>query len=155
TGIIGHFDDPSNANGTIRVCYRLNEDLSVDTSFLNPIAGPVPGVQHAGGIKIVPHTNDTYLVTGTFIWYGDYFSPCIVRIFEDGSIDTTFRSPFASISVKIINILVLEDGKIWVTGWLYENEDDDLLTEFLGIVRLMPDGEIDISVDYKNQFGNS
>jgi hypothetical protein len=154
TGVIGHFDDPSNAKGTIKVCYRLNEDLSVDTTFLNPTAGPAPGIQNAGGIRIVPYTNDTYLVTGTFTWYGDYFSPCIVRIFEDGSIDTSFQSPFASKSVKVLSLLVQPDGKVWVSGWLYENDDDDVLTEFLGIVRLMPNGDYDNTVDFRKQFGD-
>lgn len=150
-GSIGHFHDTSGE--TLRICYRLNEDLSVDTSFFNPKAGPNPDIQSAAGSKIVPFNDSTYLITGGFAWYGNHFSPCIVRIFEDGQIDTTFKSPFASSSVKIINLLVLEDGKIWVTGWLYE-KDDDPVTEYLGIVRLMPNGEYDRTVDFKKQLGD-
>jgi hypothetical protein len=153
TGEIGHYNDPTGE--TRRVCYRLKEDLSVDTSFFNPVAGFVQGIQHGSGSKVVPHYNDTYLITGTFDWYGDYFSPCIVRVFGNGLIDTTFKSPFASLSAKIINLLVLPDGKIWVTGNLYENEDDDIVHDFLGIVRLLPNGEIDASVDYQRQIGTS
>ena len=98
-----------NANGTF--------DNSFNTTNLTGANGPVNSIAIQNDGKII--------LVGGFTAYNSYFSPGIVRLNIDGTIDYSFLSNFyssvnANSNTKIKDVAIQSDGKILVVGNLYE-----------------------------------
>jgi uncharacterized delta-60 repeat protein len=112
----GYFDD---VNGIARgSCARLNEDGSLDGSFL---AG-VSGFKTAGGtfttaeiMSIEPLPSGSYLVGGFFTQFDGVSWTNLARLNAEGTLDTTFRSKDSQIS-GVYDIATDSSGRITIAA---------------------------------------
>jgi uncharacterized delta-60 repeat protein len=115
---------------------RLHEDGSLDTSF-NHLAAHDDA--HVFIFSIVPVSDGKYLVGGQFSEYDNVEANGMVRIFHDGSIDSTFNCNLSG-STSVHSILVLSDDKIIISGRFEYFHNIRFDTH---LVRLKENGEID------------
>lgn len=123
-------------NGTsIAGIARLNTNGSLDTSF-NPGTGPNHIIEV---VKVLP--SGKILVAGQFGSFNGYSQKGLVRLNNDGTVDETFVCDLnASSNSPVLNIALQNDGKILLVGSF---SADGANVDYRGIVRLMPDGELD------------
>lgn len=114
-------------NGTANRIIRLNEDGSIDDSF-NTGTGFNNIVY-----SIVIQSDDKILVGGLFSKYNENIANNILRLNEDGSIDSSFTTPSKAIGT-LTRIVSRNDGNIWLAGNLLSNN---------GIMKLHSDGSVD------------
>ena len=129
---------------------RLNSDGSLDNSF---DAGT--GADNLI-YDIAVQPDGKILLGGNFIGINNYFSPAIVRLNTDGSVDTSFSSPLTppqpGIFPNIVYSLALQaDGKIALGGAIVTNPSSPA---FKSIIRLNSDGSFDNSFDAGSINGN-
>jgi uncharacterized delta-60 repeat protein len=127
-GVFTNYNDTTVSN-----IVRLNSNGTFDPTF-NSGTGFNNNVY-----KIIYHQNiDKLIVAGRFTSYNSSNSNYIIRLNSDGTIDSTFTSPFAigSSNSHVINIVILPDNKYLISGMI-----DNV--EFLK--RLNSDGTIDTS----------
>lgn len=128
-------------NGTTRqhIC-RLNTNGTLDTSFgsVSGFTGP-----SAVGINDVAIQSDgKVLCIGYFNAYSGVSRNNVCRLNTDGTIDTTFTSPFNSlISGNFLRIEQLSDGKILIGGSFFIVSGGTLYQ----VIKLNSDGTIDNS----------
>ncbi|MFN3756141.1 MAG: T9SS type A sorting domain-containing protein [Flavobacterium sp.] len=126
-------------NGVSRRCLaRLNEDGTLDTSF-DIGTGFQSGEVHF--IKI--QENDKILVGGTFASFNGLPKSWILRLNEDGSLDSTFNLTGTGINGGVFNILTNND-KI-IIGGSFNNFNGESKRN---VLRLNNNGTLD------NSFGN-
>lgn len=90
-----------------RIC-RLNSNGTLDTTFN-------VGTGFNGFASTIAQQPDgKLLVAGSFTTYSGYSSPSIIRLNADGTVDTTFTSPYAAGGTIIYDLLIYPDGKILV-----------------------------------------
>lgn len=106
---------------------RLLTDGTIDTSF----HGAITAGGHSGEGAIVIQPADQKILV-------DYGVGNFVRLFPDGSKDSSF-SDLQSFDGKVIAAHVHDDGKIILGGYFTTVQGHN----YNGIVRLMPDGQID------------
>lgn len=116
---------------------RLNADGSLDSSFLNGLAG-ANGTVHAVALQ----PDGKVLIGGEFTQVNGTPRGYVARLSADGSLDTTF-DPGTGADYQARAVAVQADGKILVGG---------TFTEFDGIsrnriVRLDADGSVDTTFD--------
>lgn len=119
-----------------RLLSKLNNDGSLDENFNINGIGPDSAIND---LKI--HTNNKILIAGQFNNFNGTTSRKIIRIHEDGSIDTEFNIGNGFEGVMITNLAIQSDSKIIVSG---------LFNSFNGynsknIARLNADGSFDNS----------
>jgi uncharacterized delta-60 repeat protein len=116
---------------------RLNADGSLDTSFLNGLAG-ADGAVHAVALQ----PDGKVLIGGEFIVVNTTMRRRVARLNSDGSLDTTF-DPGTGASDQVRAVAVQPNGKILVggafTGFGSSSSDH--------IVRLNTDGSVDATFD--------
>lgn len=94
-----------------------------------------------GSVRVIRPTPDgKFLLSGTMSVYDDQPVGRVLRVFPDGSLDTTFQSSFTA--GRANDFYFYPDGRILVGGFF-------LLPEYpndtLELLRLMPDGSVDMS----------
>lgn len=121
----------STYNGTVIAgLARLNSNGTLDTTFNTGGAGTVGTVQ---GITIQP--DGKYLITGGLSSYNATAKFSIIRVNADGTLDTTFTSPFTT--AQFIEQCGLQtDGKIIIGGSFSTGG-------YFGIARLTTAGALD------------
>ena len=117
---------------------RIDKDGFYDTTFHHDASGPIG--------EFLKYDTNRVLITGTFEAYDNVPRHRAARIFNDGSIDTSFHSIFTGGS-SLRPLYVQPDGKIIMGGFFYIQGFD----KFLGIARLHPDGSLDSTF---NNFNN-
>ncbi len=121
---------------------RLNSDGSVDETFAS--GEVVNGIVS----DIVVQSDGKILIGGNFTGINSVFRNCIARLNADGSIDTSFTSPFPpvpppgptsqfSVPSNIYSFAIQPDGNILVGGFLVINYDAQII---YSIARLSPNG---------------
>lgn len=125
-GVFTNYND-----NTVSNIVRLNSDGDFDPTFIS-------GTGFNNNVyKIIYQQNiDKLIVAGRFTSYNSFNSNYIIRLNSDGTIDSTFTSPFAigSTTSHIINMVIQPDNKYIISGMI-----DGI--EFLK--RLNSDGTID------------
>ncbi|HPS76973.1 MAG TPA: hypothetical protein PLS53_02325 [Thermoanaerobaculaceae bacterium] len=116
---------------------RLSADGTVDATF---DAGT--GAR-SGARALALQPDGKVLLVGYFFWAADttrYYS--IVRLNDDGSLDTTFKPPSSDTSTYDPRAFALQpDGRILLVGYNFSIGD----TKRFGIARLFADGTLDAS----------
>lgn len=136
----------SNYNGTFASrIIRLNTDGSIDNTFITG-TGFTSGYV-VDSIKV--QTDGKILVGGNFLDYNGTTANRIIRLNNDGSIDTSFNTGTGFDSI-VSYIAIQSDGKIICLG-LFNNYNG---TSVINIVKLNTDGSIDASFDTGTGFGN-
>jgi len=102
----------SKYNGTDRYRFaRLNADGSLDLTFKTSL----PNGTSISAIAVQP--DGKILIGGNFKTYNGLERDCIARLNVDGTLDSTFSTPYwTSFSGRINSIVVANDGKIYVGG---------------------------------------
>jgi uncharacterized delta-60 repeat protein len=91
---------------------RLNIDGSVDTSFTQIVGAPNAG-DSVNAIVVQP--DGKIIVGGRFTSFGGVIASGIVRLNEDGSIDTTFNAGTGT-NGGVSGVALQPDGQILITG---------------------------------------
>jgi uncharacterized delta-60 repeat protein len=116
---------------------RLNEDGSLDTSF-NSTGGGTNNVV----LNMALQPDSKIIVVGNFTTYRGVSANRIVRLNQDGSMDTSFNSGAgANNSIRIA--MIQPDGKIIIGGSFTSYNG----TAVNRIARLNADGSLDTSFD--------
>jgi hypothetical protein len=123
-------------------------DLSFNAGTANRVAFNNPGGD--GLIEAIAiQSDDKILVAGTFQQWNGQARTNLVRLNEDGSIDTTFAAHHFTAGVNgdiaVPGVAVAPDGRIYVAGvWKTFDGGDDGASDHL--VRLLPNGAHDAIV---------
>ncbi len=119
----------------------LNSDFSVETGFFDRKV-----------YEIVIQPDNKILVGGEFLRYDGFICAGLIRLLNDGSIDTTFHPDFTSSTMKPVNSIVIDtiNYKIYIGG---------KFTEYGGqernkIARLNWDGSLDNTFNIGDGFGS-
>jgi uncharacterized delta-60 repeat protein len=121
---------------SIKYLARLNSDGSLDSTF-NTGTGPSSVIY-----DVVQQPDGKILIAGPFSSYNSVSSKYLLRLENDGSIDTSFHTG-SGFNGSINNIKLLPDGKLIVTGGF--STYDSIVRN--GIARLYTDGTLDLSFD--------
>lgn len=130
------------ANGSFNVnVARFNPDGTLDANFITGSganSGNLDFFNTVSAIAVQP--DGKILLGGRFYGFNGTISPGIVRLNNDGSVDTSFTNPLDRNNINIIlDILVLPDGKILAGGaGMFYN-----FNQFSRLLRLNPNGTID------------
>ena len=130
---------------------RLHTDGSLDTSFNPGIGVNDPNGYNTAYINSIAVLSDgKILIAGNFQSFNGVNRMYIARLNANGSLDTSFDSPFLTGTREIIKMEVLQDGKIIVGGSLKHRTN--FLSPYYGwvwhdvkssVIRLKSDGTID------------
>ena len=135
---------------TSRGLIRLNSDGSFDTTF----SGLTIGFSGLGSIDDIIEVSGQYYVGGEWTTYNGVSAPDIIRLNNDGSLDTSFSATTFSGGTYVRGIGIQSSGKIIVAevnGVLYRlNTNGSLDTTFtatsnsagLTVVNVLPDDKI-------------
>ncbi len=106
-------------NGTSRSgIARLNPDGTIDTSF-DPGGGFVPSPGFPSGHRVCTssiQTDGKIVLGGSFSGYNGNLRIAIVRLNQDGTLDTTF-DPSSSFNGDVLTTSIQSDGKIIAGGY--------------------------------------
>jgi uncharacterized delta-60 repeat protein len=114
-----------NANGTIDKTF--NAGVSADNSIL----------------KIIVQSDEKILVAGRFTKYNNVPVKGLVRLYKNGTVDTTFNAGISDSLSYIHQIALLPDGKIIITGKAH-NFNGDFINS-IQTIRLTSTGKRDYS----------
>lgn len=117
---------------------RLNVDGSLDPTF-NAGTGTNGAV-----IKIVIQDDGKILAIGNFFQFGGVLANQVIRLNDDGTIDTSFNIGSGSFqNTRITDLVLQDDGKVILAGEFtsFNGVARD------GIVRLNQDGSVDLGFD--------
>jgi len=139
--------DENGATVAYKGLIKLNEDLTVDTSF--NVGTGVNQILYSGS-SIVQQTDGKIIATGTFTSYQGVSKNRIVRLNIDGSIDTSFvmGSGFNNFTQ---GAAIDSNGSIVVTG-IFSNYNG---TPTYRIARILSNGSIDSSFITGSGFNNT
>jgi len=137
-------------NGTtIRNICRLNSNGSLDTSFSGN-TNTLGGSMIINDISLYP--DGKMLISGDFYNYNNVATADkVIRLNSNGSIDTSFTSPFSGSTSTVSNVLtteILSDGKIMIGG----NFDIYFGTSFNSMARLNSNGSVDTTFNLDSYF---
>ncbi len=153
------------------ICVGWSSDFATSTSFgIKKLKanGVIDTSFNSGGVGTAKHTNKTnnmpmacavqsldqkILLGGDFYYYNGVPSNGIARLNSDGSIDSSFdpielNTYFRSV---VTNILVQPDGNILLEGFF---SPPIVGSPQMNILRLLPDGQIDITFTMGNIVGS-
>ncbi|NJM80864.1 MAG: delta-60 repeat domain-containing protein [Flavobacterium sp.] len=131
--VIGGLFNTYNGVNTNRIA-RLNSDGSLDSSFT------IGTGANNTVLAIALQQNGKIIVGGAFTLFNGVSSNKIVRLNENGSIDTSFSTGIG-FDFQVFSIQIQDDGKIIVGGTFSSYNG----TNAKRIIRLNPDGSIDTS----------
>lgn len=117
---------------------RLNGDGTFDNTF-STFARPEVN-SSVDAIAVQP--DGKIVVTGSFISWGSYSVPNVVRLNPDGTVDTTFLPPIKAAG-RINQVTVQHDGKILLGGFIDHDANAETPDRYLA--RLNADGSLDSS----------
>lgn len=121
--LVGGFFVNVNGNPGVDRIFRLNVDLTLDTSFSPPV-GLSSWVRN-----IVPQADGKILIAGEFNDVdGDTDLDKLIRLNEDGSLDTSFVPP-AGLS-STVQALASQDGKLYIGG-VFQDAGGDTDQDYL------------------------
>jgi uncharacterized delta-60 repeat protein len=128
--------DFTSYNGTpVNKVARLNANGSIDKNFKAGI-----GADNSI-LKIVVQSDEKILVAGRFTKYNNIPAKGLVRLYKNGSVDTTFNAGISDSLSYIHQMALLSDGKIIITGKA-RNFNGDFINSIITI-RLTSTGERD------------
>lgn len=115
---------------------KLNPDGSINNTF-NVGTG---FNDYTTGISQT--TDDKYYISGIYSQYNNFSSPRIIRLLNDGSIDYSFNVG-GGFNNASLDTLVNFDNSVYVSGYFstYKGQNAP------GIIKLLPNGDIDTSFD--------
>ncbi len=119
---------------------RLNADGSIDTSFTSPAFTVFNFRSEVFSIAI--QADGKILLAGRFSTVGGVASPTVVRLNVDGSVDTSFKTPFIDQGSTAYALALQPDGRILVGGSMQIVEGNSV---YNSLVRLHPNGSRDSS----------
>jgi uncharacterized delta-60 repeat protein len=122
---------------------RLNPDGSLDAFFVQPNVSAEDARYLVDSIAI--DSSDRILLGGSFRTVAGVSRNLIARLLPDGSLDTSFESPFATprgVSRQVTSILPDIDGRIYLGGGFFDIDDGQSTIREL-VVRLLEDGRLD------------
>lgn len=117
---------------------RLNADGSIDTSFTSPAFTTYNFRSEVFSIAVQP--DGKILLAGRFSTVGGIASPTVVRLNADGSVDTSFNTPFIDQGSTAYAVSLQPDGRIFVGGNMQIIEGN---TIYNSLVRLHANGSRD------------
>lgn len=123
---------------------RLNSNGSLDTTF----AEGIQPNNYVSGIKFID--SNKILIGGAFTEINNHYRYSFACIKADGSLDTLFN-PRTGLYANVEIITIQPDGKI-LAGGDFKSYNDHLTK---GIVRILPDGEIDPSFNTGSGFNGT
>lgn len=115
---------------------KLNADGSQDSTF---DAGS--GILGIGIYTMERQSDGKVVLAGNIVSYNGVARDCILRIFPDGTLDTTFNAGEIGGYKRVDDIEFDEQGRVLVSGAFSSVNG----IERSGIVRLLPNGEVDES----------
>ncbi len=123
---------------------RLHPGGKLDTTFKHDANNHI--------MNIVKYDENRLLLEGYFTSYDsiESFGYGMCRIYNDGSLDTSFKSPFTYTQDSYGHkkpVHVQDDGKIIVCGYFFLSGD----TSTYHIARLMPNGNLDSTFNYQGK----
>ena len=124
----------------LRNLVRFNPDGSLDVSFNADGSGPDDQV-----VAMVPVADGKFLIGGGFKRYNDAAQAGIVRINNDGSLDSTFNPGGSGVGLDlgaVQTISLQADGKILISGFNIASYNGNISNS---IARLNSDGTFDNS----------
>jgi uncharacterized delta-60 repeat protein len=121
---------------------RLNADGTLDTTFVSPAFTVYNFRSVVFAIAVQP--DGKILIAGRFSTVGGVPSPTVARLNADGSVDTTFVSPFLNQGSTAHVLRLQSDGKILVGGNMQIIEGAKI---YNSLVRLNPGGSRDATFD--------
>lgn len=130
-GYLGQADDERAGN-----LVRLGSDGRLDNTFKSP--------RFNGGVwSLLEQSDGRILVAGIFSKVGSRNARGLARLHEDGSWDDTFQATpgFEGWNVRAASLAALPDGRALLGGTLEKYNG----TTVRNIVRLLPDGSLDLS----------
>jgi uncharacterized delta-60 repeat protein len=113
---------------------RLHLDGSLDTSFANPLEGPIGGIR-----TFAVQPDGKIVVAGTFLDLAGRNR--VARLNRDGTVDTSFDGGMAGPNFEVRAVAVQPDGKILIAG-SFTAVDGEPRNR---IARLNQDGSLDTS----------
>ncbi|MCF8372610.1 MAG: T9SS type A sorting domain-containing protein [Bacteroidales bacterium] len=119
---------------------RIFENGIYDTSFHHDADNAVMHFEKYDEARL--------MIFGLFHTYDNIPMRAVARIYNNGSLDTTFHSIVVGMNGLVSKIFVQEDGKIILGGNFFIAGT----TERIGMVRLMPNGDLDTTF---NNFNNA
>ena len=119
---------------------RLNADGSLDGSFAFPVFTMFYTRSELFALAL--QTDGKILIAGRFSTVNGVAVPTVARLNADGSLDTTFKTPFQDSGSAAYAVSVQGDGKILVGGNIQLVNESSI---FNGLVRLNADGSRDTS----------
>ena len=126
---------------------RMMPNGSVDTTFTPRVVNaPLSGLT----ARMMYYDEDRMMLGGNFNTFEDHQSPHMVRVFLDGSVDTTFTSEFVERSFTTARY-VDEQGRIMITnpyGGFSSHPEDTVL-----VMRILPDGREDTTFHHLEILG--
>lgn len=137
--IVAHSDNL----GYVKLLSRLNLDGTLDTTFLTITFSTASGIYNP--IFNIKATNQFIYVGGRFTGAGGNSSRNFIRLFLDGTVDSSFNIGFAgfytqsSVSSVVNDFVIQQDGKIVVVG-AFNLHNGNVVDN---ILRLNNDGSID------------
>jgi uncharacterized delta-60 repeat protein len=117
---------------------RLNGDGSLDTSFSSPVF--TISSFRSEIFSIALQADGKILLAGRFSTVNGVATPTIVRLNQDGTVDTTFVTPFGDQGSTAYEVSVQTDGAILVGGNIQILEDNAI---YNNLVRLNRTGSRD------------
>lgn len=139
-----HKDFPDERNSYFA---KIKKDGIYDTTFNHNTNFPVKQFFRYDSTRII--------LTGNFSAYDGVPMNRIARIYNDGTLDTTFHSIFTYYHTGlIVRVLALDDGKMLVCGAfnILNFFDKQEYKKQLALVRLLPNGDLDPTF---NNFNNA
>jgi uncharacterized delta-60 repeat protein len=117
---------------------RLNANGSIDTSFTTPAFTVFNGRSEVFAIALQP--DGKILLAGRFSTVGGVARPTVVRLNADGSVDSSFQTPFGDFGSTAYALALQPDGRILVGGGMQIVEGESI---YNSLVRLHPNGSRD------------
>lgn len=121
---------------------RLNADGSHDGSFASPAFTMFYSRSELFALSL--QTDGKILIAGRFSTVNGVTVPTVARLNTDGSLDTSFKTPFQDSGSAAHAVSVQGDGKILVGGNIQLVNESSI---FNGLVRLNIDGSRDTSLN--------
>jgi uncharacterized delta-60 repeat protein len=110
--VVGSFStfNGNNKGGIV----RLNSDGSIDTTFSGLTTGFAPTAGIFPFVNEIQEYNNQYYVAGNWNTYNGSVVPDVVRLNQDGSLDTTFSAITYSAATRVIALGIQSTGKVVV-----------------------------------------
>ena len=117
---------------------RLDSSGAPDATFTSPAFTVFNYRSEIFALAVQP--DDKVLVGGRFSTVGGVANPSLARLNANGSLDTTFHSPFMDNGANVFAIALQPDGKILVGGDIQIIDGSNVYND---LARLNPDGSRD------------